>query len=131
MSYSLGLIQECLVRCRRRNKAHKGYVYARLEWAVTETLQLQRAAYQGLGTGEWRGYTDAVPTTEAGDLMGNLAHSYTETLAGASSPPATGTPVPNGHEKQPPTPVLTQVSSLATTVASNLPATPRRGSCSF
>ncbi|KAG6359856.1 hypothetical protein INS49_010909 [Diaporthe citri] len=70
VSYSLEPVQNFLYR---RKKIAE---YARLEWATTESLQLQRVAYQGIGSGTWAGHFDAVPMTESDELMGDLPHSY-------------------------------------------------------
>jgi hypothetical protein len=70
VSYVLGPIFSCLYR--RHN--YKEYAY--LEWAATETLQLQRAGYQGLGSGTWSGYTDSIPKTQPGEILGNIPRSY-------------------------------------------------------
>lgn len=59
--------------------------YARLEWATTENLQLQRAAYQGISSGTWTGHFDAIPMTESDEIMGDLPHSY-HTGSGSSCP---------------------------------------------
>lgn len=69
-SYSLEPIQNFLYRRKKIGG------YARLEWAATESLQLQRAAYQGIGSGTWKGSFDAVPITESDELMGDLPHIY-------------------------------------------------------
>lgn len=53
-----------------------------LEWTADETLQLQRAAYQGIGSGDWVGYTDAVPTTQGTETLADLAHSYKDAPSG-------------------------------------------------
>jgi hypothetical protein len=50
--------------------------YAFLEWTTTETLQLQRAGYQGMGSGTWLGHTEAIPRTATGEELGNLPLSY-------------------------------------------------------
>lgn len=70
ISYLLEPVQNFLYR---RKKIAE---YARLEWATTDSLQLQRAAYQGIGSGTWTGCLDVVPMTESGELMGDLPHSY-------------------------------------------------------
>lgn len=70
LSYSLDAIQNC------RNRRNNARGYQCLEWATNEVLQLQRAAYQGIGTGEWSGFTDDVPITGAGELMGDLPRSH-------------------------------------------------------
>ncbi|KAL8965816.1 MAG: hypothetical protein Q9183_003673 [Haloplaca sp. 2 TL-2023] len=44
--------------------------HKRLQWAIDEKLQLQRLAYEEAGQGQWRGGTDAVPTTSKGELLG-------------------------------------------------------------
>lgn len=49
-----------------------------LEWTSNGTLQLQRLAYQGIDPGKWYGYTDDVPMTEAGALLGGLTQCYPE-----------------------------------------------------
>lgn len=56
----------------------RGYFkhYTFLEWSTNETLQLQRLAYQGLGSGSWSGYADAIPTTQPGEELGNLPLAY-------------------------------------------------------
>lgn len=77
ISYSLEPVQNFLYR---RKKIAE---YARLEWATTDSLQLQRAAYQGIGSGTWTGCLDVVPMTESGELMGDLPHSY-HTRTGSS-----------------------------------------------
>lgn len=50
--------------------------YRALEWAATETLQLQRAGYQGMGSGTWSGHADAIPRTRPGEVLGNLPLAY-------------------------------------------------------
>lgn len=35
-------------------------------------------AHQGLGNGSWSGYTDAIPTTQPGEELGNLPLAYQE-----------------------------------------------------
>lgn len=64
----------------RRNRTRKskrgGYRY--LEWTSNGTLQLQRLAYQGIKSGKWSGYTDDVPMTDSGALLGDLTQSYPE-----------------------------------------------------
>lgn len=70
ISYLLEPVQNFLYR---RKKIAE---YARLEWATTDSLQLQRAAFQGIGSGSWIGYLNAVPTTKPDELMGDLPHSY-------------------------------------------------------
>ncbi|PHH75183.1 hypothetical protein CDD82_4547 [Ophiocordyceps australis] len=54
-----------------RHRDYKKHQF--LEWTTNETLQLQRAAYQGIGSGTWRGFTDTVPTTRHNTNLANLA----------------------------------------------------------
>lgn len=70
ISYLLEHIQAWLYR--RRNLKE----YAYLEWTANETLQLQRMAYQGVGSGHWSRYTNRIPMTEAGDMLADLPRSY-------------------------------------------------------
>ncbi|PHH63863.1 hypothetical protein CDD81_5420 [Ophiocordyceps australis] len=65
-SYAMEPLYHLLWR-RRGYKEHKF-----LEWATNETLQLQRVAYQGIGSGAWRGFTEAIPTTEQNTNLANL-----------------------------------------------------------
>lgn len=44
--------------------------YRQLEWDTSEVLQLQRLAYEGQGTGCWKGEADAVPITARDDRFG-------------------------------------------------------------
>lgn len=53
---------------------YKEYKY--LEWAVNGTLQLQRLAYQGLGSEKWSNYTDDIPKTRPGYFLADLARAY-------------------------------------------------------
>ncbi|OJD39089.1 cytochrome p450 protein [Diplodia corticola] len=53
---------------RRRNLD----VYARLEWSLNETLQLQRMAHEELGLGTWRRCDKDVPVTESRERLGVL-----------------------------------------------------------
>lgn len=50
--------------------------YACIEWTTTESLQLQRAAYQGISSGTWTGHFDAIPVTKADELLGDLPRTY-------------------------------------------------------
>lgn len=64
----LSLSLEPILAALYRRRQHGGYAY--LEWASTETLQLQRMAFQGVKSGTWSGYTSAVPTTvPSGEIM--------------------------------------------------------------
>lgn len=53
---------------------YKEYKY--LEWAANSTLQLQRLAYQGLGSEKWSNYTDDIPKTRPGYFLADLARAY-------------------------------------------------------
>lgn len=70
VSYILEPIYACMYR---RNK-YGEYTY--LEWTTTETLQLQRTSYQGIGSGTWLGHTEAIPRTTTGENLANLPLSY-------------------------------------------------------
>ncbi|PHH84688.1 hypothetical protein CDD83_1541 [Cordyceps sp. RAO-2017] len=69
-SYAIEPILALLGRRRRR--------YPFLEWAANETLQLQRAAYQGIGSGSWAGFTDDIPRARRGEPLANLPRHYVE-----------------------------------------------------
>lgn len=72
VSYLLEPIFEHLAR------RHKFQEYKYLEWTGNETLQLQRVAYQGLGSEAWSGYTDSIPKTQPGYLLADMhvSHSF-------------------------------------------------------
>lgn len=70
MSFLLEPIFACLYR------KHRYREYAYLEWTTTETLQLQRIGFQGMGSGTWLGCTQAIPRTATGETLGNLPLSY-------------------------------------------------------
>lgn len=76
VSFALDAIQTCV----HQRKKHWSYI--RLEWTANEILQLQRAAYEGLGTGKWTGRNESIPTTGPGELMGDLPTSYGARAAG-------------------------------------------------
>ncbi|RDA88405.1 hypothetical protein CP532_5561 [Ophiocordyceps camponoti-leonardi (nom. inval.)] len=57
---------------RRRNP--KGYTF--LERQSYQLLQLQRAAYQGIRSGTWEGFTGAVPRTKGVEVLADLASWY-------------------------------------------------------
>lgn len=65
---------EPIFACLYRRWKYRQYTY--LEWAATETLQLQRTSYQGIGSGTWSGFTSAIPRTQKGEKLGNLPLSY-------------------------------------------------------
>ncbi|RDA84535.1 hypothetical protein CP532_3756 [Ophiocordyceps camponoti-leonardi (nom. inval.)] len=71
-SYTIEPIYEYCWR-RRHYKEHKF-----LEWSAEETLQLQRAAYQGIGSGTWKGLTHFVPKTEEDMPLADLTALYDE-----------------------------------------------------
>lgn len=57
-----------------RRRKYEEYKY--LEWTGNETLQLQRMAYQGLGSEAWSGYTDSIPKTRPGYFLADLHVAY-------------------------------------------------------
>lgn len=76
-SFALEPVYACL---HRRGKKYGQYEY--LEWTATETLQLQRLAYQGIKSGTWSGYTDSVPMTKPCEILGDLPASYQDPGSG-------------------------------------------------
>ncbi|KAK7740716.1 hypothetical protein SLS53_005184 [Cytospora paraplurivora] len=50
--------------------------YKFLEWSADATLQLQRLAYQGLGSERWSNYTDTIPKTRPAYFLADLALAY-------------------------------------------------------
>lgn len=70
ISYILEPIFECLYRRRKYRE------YTFLEWSASETLQLQRIGFQGIGSGTWSGYTDSIPRTKQGEIIASLALEY-------------------------------------------------------
>lgn len=70
ISYSL----EPIFGYLHRRRDYSGYKY--LEWTTNHTLQLQRLAYQGLGSGAWSGYTDTIPSTRDAYFLADLPLSY-------------------------------------------------------
>lgn len=50
--------------------------YKYLEWAANGTMQLQRLAYQGLGSRKWSNYTDEIPKTRPGVSLPDLTRAY-------------------------------------------------------
>ncbi|KAI9880533.1 MAG: hypothetical protein M1830_002573 [Pleopsidium flavum] len=46
--------------------------YRQLEWGLTETLQLQRLAYEGRDIGTWKGAVNEIPVTGHGESFGLL-----------------------------------------------------------
>lgn len=70
ISYTLEPIFECLYRRRKYRE------YTFLEWSASETLQLQRIGFQGIGSGTWSGYTDNIPRTKQDEALTSLALEY-------------------------------------------------------
>ncbi|KAK7717432.1 hypothetical protein SLS64_002924 [Diaporthe eres] len=70
ISYVLEPIFECLYRRRKYRE------YTFLEWTTSETLQLQRIGFQGVGSGTWTGYTDNIPRTKQDEALTGLALEY-------------------------------------------------------
>lgn len=69
-SYVLEPIFECLYRRRRYRE------YTFLEWSASETLQLQRIGFQGVGSGTWSGYIDNIPRTSHDEALTGLALAF-------------------------------------------------------
>ncbi|RDA91347.1 hypothetical protein CP533_0030 [Ophiocordyceps camponoti-saundersi (nom. inval.)] len=85
LTYLLGLliiaashaVEPLLAALARRRKGSNGQPhYTYLEWTANETLQLQRAAYQGVGSGTWTGLTKDVPKTRDGETLVDLTTVY-------------------------------------------------------
>lgn len=53
-------------------------LYTHLERQSDQVLQLQRAAYQGIGSGTWLGFAGAVPRTERVEALADLSGHYQE-----------------------------------------------------
>lgn len=69
-------VAEPLLALFYSRRKYKEYKY--LEWAANSTLQLQRLAYQGLGSEKWSNYTDDIPKTRPGYFLADLARAYPE-----------------------------------------------------
>lgn len=67
-------IMEPIFKCLYQRRKYQEYTY--LEWAASETLQLQRIGFQGINAGTWSGCTDSVPRTEPGEILTSLAVEY-------------------------------------------------------
>lgn len=78
-SYVLEPIFECLYRRRKYRE------YTFLEWSASETLQLQRIGFQGVGSGTWSGYTDTIPRTKQDEVLASLALEYPLQAGGKDS----------------------------------------------
>lgn len=69
----ISLLLEPILAALHRRQQHPGYAY--LEWVSSETLQLQRMAFQGVNSGsaKWTGHTSMIPTTSSlQEMMPNL-----------------------------------------------------------
>ncbi|ROW07011.1 hypothetical protein VPNG_06668 [Cytospora leucostoma] len=80
ISYSM----ETLLYWLHQHRRYKSHAY--MEWSADGTLQLQRLAFQGLGTEIWSGYTDAIPKTQHGCLLIDLAMAYPADKSGEATP---------------------------------------------
>ncbi|PFH62622.1 hypothetical protein XA68_12696 [Ophiocordyceps unilateralis] len=98
-SHAVEPILAILARRRRKN-GHAAYTY--LEWTANETLQLQRAAYQGIRSGTWTGFTKEVPKTKKGETLLHLTSLHTRTNGCGAEPAskATDGPQPPYSEHQ-------------------------------
>ncbi|KAG8161019.1 hypothetical protein KVR01_009283 [Diaporthe batatas] len=67
-------IIEPIFTCLYKRRKYQEYTY--LEWATSETLQLQRIGFQGNNDGTWSGCTDPVPRTKPGEMLKSLAVRY-------------------------------------------------------
>lgn len=65
---------EPIFECLYRRRKYKEYTF--LEWSASETLQLQRIGFQGIGSGTWSGYTDNIPRTKQDEPLPGLALEY-------------------------------------------------------
>ncbi|KAG6353543.1 hypothetical protein INS49_005505 [Diaporthe citri] len=81
-TYILGLIIVIVAFCldpvldTLSTRFHRG-AYSYVEWTSTDTLQLQRMAFQGVKSGTWSGSASSVPvTSKAGEIMANLPFEY-------------------------------------------------------
>lgn len=86
----VSFILEPIFQCLYNRRKYKEYTY--LEWAASETLQLQRIGFQGINTGTWSGCTDPVPRTKPGEVLTGLALKYsphTENTLGIGGIPGT------------------------------------------
>lgn len=85
-SHAVEPVFAILARRRNRPPAHPY-----LEWTANETLQLQRAAYEGLGSGTWTGLGSEIPKTERGEKLSDLTARYTRVVDAEGEYKATGT----------------------------------------
>ncbi len=66
LSFVVGPVLACYLDRKDRHS------YAKIEWSVNETLQLQRLAQERSGMGTWSRGTESVPVTARGDLLAAL-----------------------------------------------------------
>lgn len=64
-------LEPCL-RCVRRRFRLDRWEYSHLEWAMNQTLQLQRLAHEEVGAGTWAGGIRAIPVTRKGEELAIL-----------------------------------------------------------
>lgn len=69
----ISYILEPVFTCLYDRRKYREYTY--LEWYTSETLQLQRMAFEGMNSGTWSGYTDTIPRTKQGEILGSLVSS--------------------------------------------------------
>jgi hypothetical protein len=64
MESIVGLLAKipCLAQSRR-------FTYARIEWQFGSTIQLQRLAHEGVGSGNWSATGSATPITRSGEKL--------------------------------------------------------------
>lgn len=74
-------------------------IYARLEWTMNETLQLQRLAHEELGLGSWRRCDTEVPITERLERLGVIDLSE-KTHPRLKAPPVSLEEVVNQNDKE-------------------------------
>lgn len=67
LSYALEPIFNCLYHRRK----YQGFKC--LEWAASETLQLQRIGFQGINEGTWSDSNGNIPRTQPGEILTSLA----------------------------------------------------------
>lgn len=99
-------------------RKHKEYKY--LEWAANGTLQLQRLAYQGLGSEKWSNYTDDIPKTRPGYFLADLVRAYPE-----DDDDEVHEVKPIGHATTTTTPSVSEASAKRGISSHSLDASPR------
>lgn len=70
----ISCVLEPIFECLYRRQKYREYTF--LEWSASETLQLQRIGFQGIGSGTWSGYTDNIPRTKQYETLESLALEY-------------------------------------------------------